>query len=223
MPNLRFAAPKERRVALVTGGARGIGGASALRIAEEGRDIVIADIGDSGEIVRQIEAFGQRALFIKTDVTDEAAVQRTVVQAMEVFGRLDILVCCAGILGKEMPFMEQSAAGLRQGDANQRLRSVLRASGGNPAHAEAGLGALRHHHIGGTAWCDQPCALRRVKGRGVLVCQRAWQRLSAAGSVREWSRTGACPHRDGRPALFRRASGKSRHTDWTLLRRRRSC
>ena len=38
MPNLRFAAPKEKRVALITGGARGIGRASALRIAEEGRD-----------------------------------------------------------------------------------------------------------------------------------------------------------------------------------------
>jgi 3-oxoacyl-[acyl-carrier protein] reductase len=110
MPNLRFAAPKERRVALVTGGARGISGASALRIAEEGRDIVIADIGAGGEIVRQIETLGQRALFIKTDVSDEAAVQHTVAEAMEAFGRLDILVCCAGILGKEIPFMEQSAA-----------------------------------------------------------------------------------------------------------------
>ena len=44
MSNLRFAAEKERRVALVTGGARGIGGATAVRIAAEGRDIVIADV-----------------------------------------------------------------------------------------------------------------------------------------------------------------------------------
>ena len=48
MPNLRFAAPKEQRVAIITGGARGIGGASAIRIAEEGRDIVIADILEDG-------------------------------------------------------------------------------------------------------------------------------------------------------------------------------
>ena len=110
MPKLRFAANKERRVAIVTGGARGIGGASALRIAEEGRDIVIADIEDGSQVVKEIEALGQKALFIKTDVADESAVQSLVSQTMDVFGRLDILICCAGILGKEKPFLEQSAA-----------------------------------------------------------------------------------------------------------------
>jgi NAD(P)-dependent dehydrogenase (short-subunit alcohol dehydrogenase family) len=109
--NLRFAAPRERRVAVVTGGGRGIGRACALRFAEEGRDIVIAEIGDFGaEVVLEVEALGQRALFIQTDVTDEASVKRTVAQTVEAFGRLDILVCCAGILGLEAPFLEQSAA-----------------------------------------------------------------------------------------------------------------
>lgn len=111
MPNLRFAAPKERRVALVTGGARGIGRAAALRIAEEGRDIVIADLLDLGhDVVKEVEALGQKAIYIPTDVTDEAAVQSLVEQTVATFGRLDILVCCAGILGKEAPFLEQSAA-----------------------------------------------------------------------------------------------------------------
>lgn len=111
MPNLRFAAPKERRVAVVTGGGRGIGRACALRIAEEGRDIVIADVGDFGaEVVPEVEALGQRALFVKTDVADESSVQKTVAQAVETFGRLDVLVCCAGILGLEAPFHEQSTA-----------------------------------------------------------------------------------------------------------------
>lgn len=109
MPNLRFAAPKERRVALITGGARGLGRACALRIAEEGRDIVIADLLDQGHnVVKEIEALGQRALYIPTDVTDEAAVQSLVEKTVTEFGRLDILVCCAGILGKEAPFLEQS-------------------------------------------------------------------------------------------------------------------
>lgn len=112
MPNLRFAAPVERRVAIVTGGARGIGRATALRMAEAGRDVVIADLQDEhgASAVAEIEALGQMACYIPTDVTDEAAVHEMVGQTLAAFGRLDILVCCAGILGKEAPFLEQSAA-----------------------------------------------------------------------------------------------------------------
>ena len=108
MPNLRFAAPTERRVAIITGGARGIGGATAIRIAEEGRDIVIADVlpDEARETMAQIEALGQRAVFIQTDVSDEAAVRTMVAQTVSTFGRLDILVCCAGIFGKETPYLE---------------------------------------------------------------------------------------------------------------------
>ena len=109
MPKLRFAAPSERRAALITGGARGLGRACALRLAEEGRDILIADVlAERGqETVKDIEALGQKALYVETDVTDEAAVQGAVARAVEAFGRLDILVCCAGILGWEKPFFEQ--------------------------------------------------------------------------------------------------------------------
>lgn len=109
MPKLRFAAPVERRAALITGGARGLGRACALRLVEEGRDIVIADVlAERGqETVKEIEALGQKAIYLETDVTDEAAVQRTVARTVEIFGRLDILVCCAGILGWEKPFFEQ--------------------------------------------------------------------------------------------------------------------
>jgi NAD(P)-dependent dehydrogenase (short-subunit alcohol dehydrogenase family) len=111
MPNLRFAAPVERRVAVITGGAQGIGRASALRIAEEGRDIVIADLDPNGEnVVREVEALGQKALFVKTDVTDESAVHAMVDQAKATFGRVDILICCAGILGNEADFLDQSSA-----------------------------------------------------------------------------------------------------------------
>ncbi|GIV79210.1 MAG: 3-oxoacyl-ACP reductase [Litorilinea sp.] len=112
MPNLRFAAPHERRVAIVTGGARGLGRACALRLAEDGRDVVIADVlaDESQRVVQEVEALGQQACYIPTDVSDEAAVHAMVQQTVARFGRLDILVCCAGILGQEAPFLEQSAA-----------------------------------------------------------------------------------------------------------------
>ncbi len=110
MPDLRFAAPAERRVALITGGANGIGRSSALRLAEAGRDIVVADQADGAALVPEIEALGQRAVFRSLDVTDEAAVHAVVAETVQTFGRLDILVCCAGVLGPERPFLEQTPA-----------------------------------------------------------------------------------------------------------------
>ena len=111
MPELRFAAPVERRVAVITGGARGIGGATAVRLAEAGRDVVIADVlaEEAAETLAQVTALGQRALFIPTDVSDEAAVRAMAAQTVDEFGRLDILVCCAGIFGKETPYLEIEA------------------------------------------------------------------------------------------------------------------
>jgi 3-oxoacyl-[acyl-carrier protein] reductase len=112
MPNLRFASPFEQRVAIVTGGARGIGGATAVRLAEAGRDVVIADVleSEAAETIVRIEALGRRALFITTDVSDEQAVRAMTQRTVDTFGRLDILVCCAGIFGKETPFLEIDSA-----------------------------------------------------------------------------------------------------------------
>lgn len=111
MSNLRFAAAKERRAALVTGGARGLGRAIAIRLAQEGRDIVIADVlEDQGrQTAKDIVALGQRAVFVFTDVTVEAEVREAADTAMNAFKRLDILACAAGVLGLEAPFHEQSA------------------------------------------------------------------------------------------------------------------
>ena len=111
-PHLRFAAPSERRAVLVTGGARGLGRAIALRIAAEGRDVAIADLLETeGEaVVEEVKALGRSAVFTRTDVAAEDQVQASVQAAVEAFGRLDILICAAGVLGLEAPFFEQSAA-----------------------------------------------------------------------------------------------------------------
>lgn len=95
------------KIAIVTGGGRGIGLASALRLARDGRDIVIADVGDHGEeAAGQIAALGVRARFIRTDVADPGALQALVAETLATFGRVDILVNCAGVLGREEPFLE---------------------------------------------------------------------------------------------------------------------
>jgi NAD(P)-dependent dehydrogenase (short-subunit alcohol dehydrogenase family) len=110
MPDLRFAAPEERRVAIVTGGANGIGRACALRLAEAGRDIVVADADARGaDVVGEVEQRGGRALWVQVDVTDESAVHNLVEKTVGTMGRLDILACCAGVLGREMPFAQQTS------------------------------------------------------------------------------------------------------------------
>ena len=91
----------EDRVALVTGGAQGLGQAICLRLAQEGCHVVVADIKSeqaqaTAGLVRQ--ETGRRALAVRMDVTDEASVQAGFAQAVAEFGRLDILVANAGIL-----------------------------------------------------------------------------------------------------------------------------
>lgn len=110
----------EGKVALVTGGARGLGRAYVLHLARLGADVVINDIDlnaaqeydealTAETVVAEVEALGRRALGIEADVTDKAAVEAMVDQTLETFGRLDILINNAG--GNLRSHNEQSASG----------------------------------------------------------------------------------------------------------------
>ena len=87
------------RTALVTGAASGIGRATALRLAQEGAAVVVADIQeDAGrEVVAEITSAGGRALFQSLDVSSEEAWAEAVASAEKEFGGLDVLVNNAGI------------------------------------------------------------------------------------------------------------------------------
>jgi NAD(P)-dependent dehydrogenase (short-subunit alcohol dehydrogenase family) len=75
----------EEKVALVTGGASGIGRATALTFAREGAKVVVADIGLEGgeETVQMIKASGQEACFVQTDVAKAAEVEALIKRVVE--------------------------------------------------------------------------------------------------------------------------------------------
>jgi len=87
------------RVAIVSGGASGIGRASAIRLAEEGASVVVTDIQDGAgkDVVAEIETAGGSAEFIHHDVTSEDEWIAVVAAVMAKHGRLDVLVNNAGI------------------------------------------------------------------------------------------------------------------------------
>ena len=95
------------QVALVTGGGRGIGRATALRLAHEGAEIAIIDVdGETAEATsREINALGRRAVFRIADVSDHASIGATVQELVQEFGRLDVLVNNAGVETRS-PFLE---------------------------------------------------------------------------------------------------------------------
>jgi NAD(P)-dependent dehydrogenase (short-subunit alcohol dehydrogenase family) len=87
------------KVALITGGASGIGRATALRLAAEGASVTIADVrADRGlEVCREIEGLGGRALHVCADVTKEADCQQMVRETLRAYSRLDVLLTSAGV------------------------------------------------------------------------------------------------------------------------------
>ncbi len=87
------------KVAVVTGGGNGLGRATALRFAEEGAAVVVADLldGPGRETVTQIEASGGRAVFVSVDVTSRADSDAMARAAIEAFDGLHVVVTAAGV------------------------------------------------------------------------------------------------------------------------------
>ncbi len=89
------------RVALVTGGASGIGAATAARLSADGARIALLDL-DDGQVREAAERIGGGTLALAADVTSSEGVGQAVRRVEDELGRLDVLVCCAGISGRSL-------------------------------------------------------------------------------------------------------------------------
>jgi len=92
--------PPERKVAIVTGAARGIGAAIAIRLAADGHDVAVLDLNEDNcaDTVRAVEALGRQALAVAADVSDETRVQSAVSRIAGELGPPTVLVNNAGII-----------------------------------------------------------------------------------------------------------------------------
>jgi NAD(P)-dependent dehydrogenase (short-subunit alcohol dehydrogenase family) len=98
------------RVAIVTGGASGIGRAIALRLAKEGTDVVVADIdsGQANKLADEIKGLGRKAIAVKVDVSKSKEVNQMAKMTRDEFGKIDILVNNAGGTARERRLFYES-------------------------------------------------------------------------------------------------------------------
>lgn len=116
----------DSKVAIITGGARGIGRAIAEAFVAEGADVAVADLGSevgASELVAALRGAGRRAMYVQADVSAEAQVQAMVKRVEAELGRVDILVNNAGI-ASQIPLHEMSSADWDR-VINVNLRSVF--------------------------------------------------------------------------------------------------
>ena len=101
----------EGKVAIVTGGGQGIGRGIALKLAQKGAHVAIADLNleTATMVAEEVKALGRQAMAIKADVTNSAQVNQMVQQVLSRFGTVDILVNNAGYVAPNMtPFIKET-------------------------------------------------------------------------------------------------------------------
>jgi NAD(P)-dependent dehydrogenase (short-subunit alcohol dehydrogenase family) len=160
----------EGRVAIVTGGAQGIGAVYAKALAEAGAKLVVADILDATPVAQIIEQAGGEVIACETDVADEASVEAMVAAAVERFGRLDILVSNAAVYASlaRRPFTEIDVEEWDKVMAVNVRGTFLCAKAAVPEMRMRGYGRIINI-ASGTVFKGTPQLLHYVSSKGAIV------------------------------------------------------
>ncbi|MEU5093613.1 SDR family oxidoreductase [Streptomyces sp. NPDC020996] len=159
-PASHSSSPLAGKVALVTGGSRGIGAATAVRLAREGADVAITYVDGkeaAADVVRRVEGLGRRAVALRADAADAREAAEAVERAAGELGGLDVLVNNAGI-GVLGPLETLTAADVDRVLA-VNVRGVFLACRAASAHLAAG----------GRIITVGTCLTQRVAGPGATL------------------------------------------------------
>lgn len=105
----------KNKVAIVTGAAQGIGKGIAIALAKEGANVIVTDVKETNDVVKEIESLSVKSLGIKVDVSKREEVEEMIKNVLDKFGKIDVLVNNAGIY----PFV--SLVEMKEGDWNKVL------------------------------------------------------------------------------------------------------
>lgn len=175
------------RVALITGGAGGIGRAAALRFAREGAQVAVADI--DLERGRETEALvrsgGGSACFIACDLTDEAAVRTCVAEVLRAFGRLQVVFNCAGGSLPEDSWVTDVDMAVWDRTIGLDLKGTVHACRhAIPAIVSAGGGTVVNMASGAALRGGSPAHIYTAAKGGVVALTRALAGAYASDNVR---------------------------------------
>ena len=197
-----------RPVALVTGGADGIGWAIARRFAAGGHRVVIADLREDAGAARARE-LGDGHLAAGADVASESAVCAMVARAVERFGRLDVLINNAGVADSFLPTTEQS------GEAFGRLLDI-HLKGTFLASREAARAMLRQRRGGAIVNLSSIAGLTGLPRRNAYGAAKAGIVAMTRSMACEWRGKGSASTRWRRAMSVRRWwTSSSARGSWT--------
>src|SRR5262245_63253723 len=156
-------------VALVTGGARGIGRCIAATLAARGMAVMVADLLDTSECIERIGGGGVKAMGVRADMADPAVAKEAVSQTVEAFGRLDILINNAGMhpQGRGWPPLREMELEFWERIIRANLMSTVVSSRAALAHLSNKRSGRIVNISGGGPWgSDWALNYSSVAGRG---------------------------------------------------------